>query len=173
MLIALAAGVLASPACGDDSGHGSDTDTDMDTDTDTDTDADTDTDTDTDTGVDSDTETDSEYGIECGYLMICEPPEVCCLWEDGNCWDLDYYSCDEGLAVACDGPEDCGGGGAECCLPSGAVNATYCAVGACISSASICHDEFDCDDGESCCPGVLSGTTYNWSYSACQTGTCG
>jgi hypothetical protein len=52
LIVSLAAGTLALPACGDDANEGdagTDTDTDADTDTDTDTDADTDTDSDTDT----------------------------------------------------------------------------------------------------------------------------
>ena len=174
--IALTLVVAVIVACGtDDNGGDQDASADTDADTDSDTDGDSDTDSDTNTDTDSDgdggtdTETDGWDGIYCGW-GICYQPQVCCITPDTPYQEcLDYPACDGDLAVSCDGPEDCEGGlGVECCLPSGAVSATYCAVGECMASQALCHVESDCDTDESCCPGVLSG----WTYGACQVEPC-
>jgi hypothetical protein len=94
---------------------------------------------------------------------------VCCITPDEphqECVDLD--GCTGDLVVACDGPEDCEEAGGECCLPSGAISATYCASGECMSGQAACHGEPDCDSLESCCPGVLFG----WAHGACQADPC-
>jgi len=97
LLIALAAGALMLPACGDDGGGGgdsdadsdtdadtdadTDTDSDTDTDTDSDTDADTDSDTDTDTDADTDSDTDTDTNSDCvadlGGVCTEDPWTVC------------------------------------------------------------------------------------------------
>ena len=123
-----------------------------------------------DAGTDADTGTDTDgwEGILCGW-GICDLPQVCCITSAEpyqECVDSD--SCAGDLMVACDGPEDCGATGGECCLPSGAYSATYCVTGECMSTQAVCHVESDCSEGESCCPGVLFG----WTYSACQADPC-
>jgi hypothetical protein len=72
------------------------------------------------------------------------------------------------LLVTCDGPEDCGGVGHQCCMPSGAAIQTTCITGSCLTGLAMCHATADCPQGQSCCPAKIMG----YQYSACQTSTC-
>ena len=134
--------------------------------TDAGTDGDADSDTDSDT--DSDSDTDAWAGVLCGW-GICTPPQVCCITADApfqECVDAD--TCIGDLVVVCDGPEDCEPEG-ECCLPSGAISATWCAAGSCQTLQAACHVDDDCGEAGHCCPAFLFG----WAHGACQPEPCG
>src|SRR5262245_10509989 len=87
-------------------------------------------------------------GVVCFFAPgPCAAGEVCC--EDSQSGESSCIGADAqcmGIALVCDGPEDCGGqlccgtndGGSEC--------ADSC------EGYHLCHDEGDCNDGESCCP---------------------
>ncbi|MDD5307713.1 MAG: hypothetical protein PHU25_10375 [Deltaproteobacteria bacterium] len=155
-----------------------DTDTDSDTDSDTgaDTDSDTGADTDSDTGADTDGDTDADggsyEGVPCGNGVCITMHEACCVTESP--WSQDcnsiVASCTGDFKLTCDGPEDCGGVGHACCLPSGAINQSNCIAGECLSpELTMCHENKDCGKGEFCCPDVFFG----YSYKACHTSSCG
>jgi hypothetical protein len=94
--------------------------------------------------------TNPTEGVPCGDAT-CNAPEVCCVTFNGQSCTS---NCNQGLALACDGPEDCsggdvccgdigmGGGGSEC-MPSG-----DCQTG--MGSGRLCHSNTDCDTGETC-----------------------
>ncbi len=179
-LLVLIAGLIAAFGCqtasstetdagtdGDtDSDSDSDTDADSDTDTDSDSDSDTDSDSDADTDTDTDTDTDAWAGVLCGW-GICTSPQACCITSDAPFQEcVDAGACSGDLMVVCDGPEDCAGDG-ECCLPSGAIMATWCAVGSCQTLQAACHTDGDCGAGH-CCPAFLFG----WAHGACQPDPC-
>jgi hypothetical protein len=72
------------------------------------------------------------------------------------------------LSFACDGPEDCGGGGlGACCLFDG-IGATCSGAGCGGLARFMCHDaKLHCVGGENCCP-LGPGST----YSVCTTDPC-
>jgi hypothetical protein len=72
------------------------------------------------------------------------------------------------LSFACDGPEDCGGGGlGACCLFDG-IGATCSGAGCGGLARFMCHDaKLHCVAGENCCP-LGPGST----YSVCTTNPC-
>jgi hypothetical protein len=70
--------------------------------------------------------------------------------------------------VTCDGPEDCGGAGHQCCMPSGAMIQTTCTATSCLPGLTMCHQNTDCAQGETCC----SMVSYGYANSTCQTGSC-
>ncbi len=106
-------------------------------------------------------------GVDCGGFT-CTSGKICCVSQM-----LAYLSCTPSTScsdflVTCDGPEDCGGAGHQCCLPSGALIQTTCTTGSCLAGLAMCHTAADCEQGQTCCPGNLMG----YAYSSCQSGTC-
>jgi len=168
-----AAGDAANDAAGD---ADTDSDTDSDSDTDGDTDSDTDTDGDADSGMDAGSDAAADAGTDaggfagvlCGY-GICDPGQHCCVTESPVSQECtDYADCATDFQVDCDGPEDCGGPGNECCMPSGAISRSSCINGHCMAGMSMCHTQKDCDLNEYCCPSVFFG----YPYKACQSSSC-
>ncbi len=164
-----AAGDAANDAAGD-------ADTDIDGDTDSDTDMDADTDGDADSGVDAGSDASADAGTDaggftgvlCGY-GICDPGQVCCVTQSPPSQECKASAdCLGDFQVPCDGPEDCGGPGNECCMPSGAISRSTCINGHCMAGLSMCHTQTDCDANEHCCPSVFFG----YSYKACQSSPC-
>jgi hypothetical protein len=97
--------------------------------------------------------TNPTQGVPCGNTS-CDAPQICCVTFSGaTCTAAD--GCDQGLALACDGPEDCsngdvccgdigmGGGGSEC-LPAGDCE------GGGMGSGVLCHSDADCQNNERC-----------------------
>jgi hypothetical protein len=114
-------------------------------------------------------------GIVCGSGQgTCRPgDEVCCVTSSPMgqaCLKVATPCGDTNFAVACDGPEDCGPGGA-CCDPSGVSTGNFCATGGgCLAlELTVCHVDADCGDGNACCPVTFMG----WAHRTCQAGrTC-
>ena len=77
-------------------------------------------------------------------------------------------NCAGELQVTCDGPEDCGGAGSECCMPSGALVQTACTTAGCLAGLAMCHTAADCQPGELCCASI----SYGYPTGLCQTGPC-
>jgi hypothetical protein len=77
-------------------------------------------------------------------------------------------SCQGDFAVTCDGPEDCGGAGHQCCLTSGAAIETSCVNGQCLAGRATCHRDADCAEGEGCC----TATSLGYAHGSCQVGVC-
>ncbi|MDD5309444.1 MAG: hypothetical protein PHU25_19175 [Deltaproteobacteria bacterium] len=168
-------GVDSGVDSGTDADGDADSDTDADTDTDGDSDSDADGDTDSDTDSDADGDADSDTStadvntVLCGNGVCHLATEICCVTEtpwSQECTAL--ASCKGDFKVTCDGPEDCGGAGHECCAPSGAISQTACVDGKCLSGLAICHTQKDCGVNTYCCPTELAG----YSYRACQTAAC-
>jgi hypothetical protein len=111
----------------------------------------------------TDTGSGGPDGVECFFAPApCVVGEVCC--EDvrlgeSSCIDADAQCM--GVALICDGPEDCLGqlccgtndGGSEC--------ADSC------EGYHLCHDDGDCNEGESCCPN--GGGSPNGPLDHCTT----
>jgi hypothetical protein len=86
----------------------------------------------------------------------CTTPDVCCVTLSGisvtqTCGAATACT-GGGVTLACDGPEDCGGGTPVCCgsLQTGAQCA---ATGSCQSSTTggvLCHNNDDCPTGTTC-----------------------
>jgi hypothetical protein len=109
------------------------------------------------------TGTGGYVGVSCGG-PTCSPGENCCVSETpASLTCTSSTSCGD-LLVTCDGPEDCGGTGHQCCMPSGAIIQTTCTTGSCLVGLAMCHTAADCPQGQSCCPGMLFG----YSYRSCQ-----
>jgi hypothetical protein len=94
--------------------------------------------------------TNPTAGVPCGN-DTCNDPDVCCVTMQGASCTQD---CQNGLSLACDGPEDCsngdiccgdvgmGGGGAEC------MAVDQCDPG--WTSGVVCHADGDCPDNGTC-----------------------
>ncbi len=74
----------------------------------------------------------------------CDPGQVCCSTGSGDTCQAASASC-TGVALACDGTEDCTSG--TCC---GTSSGTACAASC--TSYHICHVDAECGTGETCCP---------------------
>ncbi|MBI5481015.1 MAG: hypothetical protein HY906_19305 [Deltaproteobacteria bacterium] len=96
--------------------------------------------------------TDPTTGVPCGG-DTCSSPDVCCVTMQGASCTAD---CQQGLSLACDGPEDCPTGTPVCCGDIGMQGGgTECvADGNCDSggytSGVVCHNDGDCQSGETC-----------------------
>jgi hypothetical protein len=110
-----------------------------------------------------------QVGVRC-LNALCNTGQVCCVSESSSTPTLTCTSQAEcaDFAVTCDGPEDCGGAGHHCCLPSGAIMQTTCTTGNCLAGLAMCHNGADCAAGETCC----SAITFGYSHGYCQTGAC-
>jgi hypothetical protein len=89
-------------------------------------------------------------GVPCGG-ETCLSPQVCC---EGSRFTCGSASPCTGLAVACDGPEDCPAIAPACCFASLAADSwlTCVAPGDCSGSTRflVCHGTEDCTDGQVC-----------------------
>jgi hypothetical protein len=111
-----------------------------------------------------------QVGVRC-LNALCNTGQVCCVSQSSSTPTLTCTSqaeCAGDFAVTCDGPEDCGGAGHQCCMPSGAIMQTACATGNCLAGLAMCHSKADCAANESCC----SVSTFGYTHGFCQTGTC-
>jgi hypothetical protein len=109
-------------------------------------------------------------GIRCGNAVCSAGLQVCCVSLSSAALDCTPPAeCTNmgGLAVSCDGPEDCGAG-QHCCMPSGALMQTTCTSGSCLAGLAMCHSSADCAPAETCCSITLS----NYTYGTCATGAC-
>jgi hypothetical protein len=87
------------------------------------------------------------HGVTCPGTPTCgcDAPQVCCIAridaQQGVCTAL--AACRE-LALACDGPEDCGAG--VCCLDTGAGGGTTCRARTDCASGQmwLCRTDADC-----------------------------
>lgn len=92
-------------------------------------------------------------GVKCG-AATCDVGDICCVtWQGEECTAAD--GCDQGAAIACDGPEDCSGGTPICCGRVGGMsgNGTECvADGECegMGTGIVCHVDGDCAPDETC-----------------------
>jgi len=96
-------------------------------------------------------------GVSCGTTS-CFSPDVCCIEQTGaSC--VSASVCQDAVAFACDGPEDCeeGGAGLVCCvdiqyqggLSGGATCTATCNPSGLIGGV-VCHSDADCPSGQSC-----------------------
>jgi hypothetical protein len=89
-------------------------------------------------------------GVVCG-AAVCYSPQICCQSYSGGTCTLPS-ACTQGLPVACDGPEDCGGTTPVCCgqLTSGTscVGSGSCSSG--MTGGVVCHTTADCPSGQTC-----------------------
>lgn len=88
-------------------------------------------------------------GVVCGDVT-CGNAAVCCQAARFTCTAA--TGCTVGLAVACDGPEDCAAAAPLCCF-DGALSRTSCvAGGGCAEfwQYAVCHASADCAPGELC-----------------------
>ena len=96
--------------------------------------------------------TNPTVGVPCGDTSCTASGEVCCVTYTSQSCTTD---CQQGLSLACDGPEDCpveapvccgdigmGGGGSEC------VADGECQGG--MGTGVVCHADADCPDDETC-----------------------
>ncbi|HEY3352429.1 MAG TPA: hypothetical protein VGQ83_04205 [Polyangia bacterium] len=97
--------------------------------------------------------TNPTTGVACGNTS-CAAPEVCCQTLGGaSCTAAG--GC-QGLALSCDGPEDCASGTPVCCghLGGGGGGTQCVADGACtgggFTSGVVCHSNADCPNGGTC-----------------------
>ena len=96
--------------------------------------------------------TNPTTGVPCG-TATCNSPDVCCVTMQGSSCTAD---CQQGLSLACDGPEDCSGGTPVCCadVSMGGGGSQCVADGDCNSggytSGVVCHTVADCQSGENC-----------------------
>jgi hypothetical protein len=106
-------------------------------------------------------------GIPCGFGICTAGSDFCCVaGTSQQCYPKNTVGpkCDFG--ATCDGAEDCGSG-ESCCMPSGAVNQTYCIKGTCPAGRALCHRQADCAAAELCCLSLESG----WEHSECMAMT--
>jgi len=109
-----------------------------------------------------------QVGVRC-LNALCNTGQVCCVSQSSSTLTCTSQAdCAGDLAVTCDGPEDCGGAGHQCCMPSGALMQTTCTNGKCLAGLAMCHSSADCAASESCC----SATIFSYAYGLCTTGTC-
>jgi hypothetical protein len=90
-------------------------------------------------------------GVPCG-TETCTAPDVCCMtWSSQSCTAVD--ACTQGVALACDGPEDCAGATPVCCgdLGMGGGASECVAQDGCAGSGMgggvVCHTDADCPTG--------------------------
>ncbi len=136
-----------------------------------------------DTGSGTDTAPFDAAGVTCGS-STCTGSQICCVDPSGPTFTCAASCSDGGVAINCDGPEDCTGGGKVCCgtINVGAGTPPTCPIStgsaACAStcdtkiptscpdkgSARLCHAAADCASDASnknCCTfsaGGASGT---------------
>jgi hypothetical protein len=110
----------------------------------------------------------SYAGVSCGG-MTCNQGQICCIsLMLASFMCTSPGSCQGDFTVTCDGPEDCGGAGHQCCLTSGAAIETSCVTGQCLAGRAMCHRDADCAEGESCC----TATSLGYAHGSCQVGVC-
>lgn len=90
-------------------------------------------------------------GAECDDV-VCDPAEVCCVdrfEQSRSCSALD--DC-RGVALACDGPEDCTGADEVCCTGAGGSSPGSQCEDESTCPRVVCHEDGDCPgDAPICC----------------------
>jgi hypothetical protein len=118
------------------------------------------------------------YVVACGTAqqpMTCSlPGSACCDFAPGAgsdyCFAVAGGTCEGGVPIACDGPEDCSGGNV-CCYDSSTGSScappVECASG---SSAIMCHlgDDSPCGAGSHCCGLHAAGPSSGGPFGICM-----
>jgi hypothetical protein len=98
--------------------------------------------------------TTSTVGVSCGGLSC---PGGCCLTQTNSPFCIAGGTTCPGVAVLCDGPEDC----PSLQLCCGSQQGSSCQVAVCgINTARLCHTKADCGLLANCCPYMTTGFSY-------------
>ena len=116
-----------------------------------------------DSAMDSTTTTDAAVGVTCG-TMTCTGMQECCVGNGGTHTCVDPGNC-QGVAFACDGPEDCQSPDVCCLAAVGGMAGATCKP-ATMCQTDACHTDPDCPaNTPKCCP--VGTTGYNICLAKC------
>jgi hypothetical protein len=94
-------------------------------------------------------------GVPCGSGVTCYAPDACCMSTATGC--MPATSCTQGVALLCDGPEDCqqdGGTAQVCCANVGLSGGGSVCTTTCTETdllfGILCHSNADCVSPATC-----------------------
>ncbi|MBI5479016.1 MAG: hypothetical protein HY906_09180 [Deltaproteobacteria bacterium] len=113
--------------------------------------------------------TPADPGVPCGTAGTCYAPDACCLGATSGCMPM--ANCTQGVAMMCDGPEDCqqdGGTPQVCCANVSLTGGASVCVTTCTQTGLLygilCHSNADCVSPATC----KTLSMYGYTLRRCQ-----
>jgi hypothetical protein len=103
---------------------------------------------------------EASTGLPCGMTTCSSTTQECCVTRTGATSCTPKGECDGGVAITCNGPEECPVSGDVCCAELGhGTPSVSCTTMAACHGYVLCQSAADCPDMEPCDPG-LDGYKY-------------